>query len=134
MPRACSARPSIETAICSPEASSRSISRPRGDGETSRAIAISWSVVLPIADTATTTCAERFRASPMRPATASTFSGVATELPPYFWTSTSSNSASTRFMRSPRREAPAYQVSNSLNARPSATGRATPSATTSDVL
>jgi hypothetical protein len=78
MPRACSARPSIETAICSPEASSRSISRPRGDGRHSRAIAISWSVVLPIAETATTTCADRFSASPIRPATAMTFSGVAT--------------------------------------------------------
>ena len=55
-PRSCRARLRSETAIVSPHASNWSISRPDGRPETWLAIAISWSVVLPIAETATTTC------------------------------------------------------------------------------
>ena len=80
--RIASARSDIE--MRSPADRSMSSSRGSGLDDTDFACARSASVVSPIADTTTTTRApERFFAT-TRSATRASFSGVATELPPYF--------------------------------------------------
>ena len=75
--------------IRSPEESSMSISRGSGASETSSAIAISSSVVLPRADSTATTRAPRSRFSTMRRAARLMRSASATEVPPNFITTTS---------------------------------------------
>src|SRR3954453_22670784 len=73
----------------SPVDSSMSISRGFGAGETSVASEISWSVVLPIADTVPTTRSPRSFASTSRRATFLTLSASATDEPPNFITTVS---------------------------------------------
>ena len=72
----------------SPVESSKSSSRGSGSAVTERARWISSSVVLPIAETTTTTPSAASPLRATRSATARMRSAVATELPPYFCTST----------------------------------------------
>ena len=76
------ARSAIET--CSPVASSMSISRSGGVGVTFCASRISPSVVLPMAETTTTTPCPAFAVPMTRRATPRIFVASATEEPPYF--------------------------------------------------
>ena len=85
--------PSAEMAIAtsaleirSPEVSSMSSSRAGGDGDTCWARSISSSVVSPIAETTTTTSLPSLRVATIRSATRLIRSAVATDEPPYFWT------------------------------------------------
>src|SRR3990172_4546652 len=71
---------------CSPLASSISISRGSGLGETAWASSISPSVVLPMAETTTTSRWPGAADSAARRATFLIMSGSATDEPPYFWT------------------------------------------------
>ncbi len=72
--------------IRSPVDSSMSISRASGAAETSSAIAISSSVVLPRAESTATTLAPRSRRSTIRRAARLIRSASATEVPPNFIT------------------------------------------------
>ncbi len=72
--------------IRSPAVSSMSISRPAGRLDTSPARRMSSSVVLPMADTTTTTSLPCRRVRATWSATARMRSGSATEVPPNFWT------------------------------------------------
>src|SRR5918997_2293198 len=85
-PLSCSAIASSATDCSSPVASSWSISRGEGSRLTSPASLRSLSVVFPIAETTTTRSRPDSRARPTLSATALMCSAVATELPPYFWT------------------------------------------------
>src|SRR5256885_11208152 len=84
-PRACSAIDRSAIVTCSPVASSMSISRGSGAGETWWARARRLSVVLPIAETMTTSWAPDALAATRR-ATLLIFASSATDEPPYFWT------------------------------------------------
>ena len=70
--------------ICSPVASSMSISRAEGQGETSRAREIRPSVVFPMAETTTASFSPASTRSLIFLATPRIFSLVATDDPPYF--------------------------------------------------
>jgi len=85
-PRSISAIEMSAIEIRSPDVSSMSCSRGCGSDETARASSSSRSVVSPIAETTTQTCAPDEAVSAMRPATRLIFSGSPTEVPPYFWT------------------------------------------------
>jgi hypothetical protein len=63
-----------------------SSSRRDGDADTSRALARSSLVVVPMAETTTQTCLPLRRVSAMRAATCLMRAASATEEPPYFWT------------------------------------------------
>jgi hypothetical protein len=86
IPRSCSAIARSATDCCSPVERSWSISRGEGLRATSRASEINLSVVLPIAETTTTRPRPDSCAFFTLSATAFMCSAVATELPPYFWT------------------------------------------------
>src|SRR5687767_14533611 len=75
-----------DMAIRSPAVSSRSSSRALGIGVSSWAIARSSSVLLPMAETTTTTSWPSFLACRTRSETARIRSASATDVPPYFWT------------------------------------------------
>ena len=81
----------------SPHDSSMSSSRRGGDGVTVRAIAISWLVVLPIADTTTTTRLPGATVAATRSATRPSRAGSATDEPPYFCTTIGFTSAFIHF-------------------------------------
>jgi len=85
-PSSCSAmaRRALET--CSPVEMRKSISLRLGFEEISWAREIRLLVVLPMAETTTTTSFPCFFVASTRSAIALIFSVVATELPPYFWT------------------------------------------------
>ena len=83
-PRARSAMASSVAETVSPVESRRSSSRGSGSGVTERASAISSSVVLPIAETTTTTPWFWARLAATRSATARIRSAPATDVPPYF--------------------------------------------------
>ena len=85
-PRSDKAIASSAIEIRSPLEISMSSSRLGGDWVTLRDRAMSWSVVLPIADTTTTTRLPCWTVSETRRATSFRRSGSATELPPYFCT------------------------------------------------
>ena len=72
--------------IRSPTESSMSSSRGSGRGETSCESASSSSVTLPIAESTPTTWEPASRAATRRRATAVSFWGSPTEVPPNFWT------------------------------------------------
>ena len=72
--------------IRSPAERSMSSSRAWGTGEISRACSMSWSVVWPMAETTTTTGWPFSAVATMRRATLRIRSGLATDVPPYFWT------------------------------------------------
>ncbi|SKV10419.1 Uncharacterised protein [Mycobacteroides abscessus subsp. abscessus] len=72
--------------IRSPAVRSMSSSRGGGAGQTCWARSSSSSVVSPIAETTTTTSLPFFLVSTMRSATLRIRSAVATDDPPYFWT------------------------------------------------
>ena len=74
--------------IRSPAVSSMSSSRPCGSWDTSWASRTRSSVVLPIAETTTITWLPWRWVRTMCSATARIRSGSATEVPPYFWTTT----------------------------------------------
>ncbi len=78
---------SSDIEIRSPAVSSMSISRAAGTCETPCASCSRSSVVLPIADTTTTTSSPWRRVRTMCSATALMRSASATDVPPYFWTS-----------------------------------------------
>ena len=96
----------------SPVDSSMSISRGFGAGDTSVASEISWSVVLPIADTVPTTRRPRSFASTSRRATFLTFSASATDEPPNFITTVSNCGAASAMADPivPEARRPALQV------------------------
>ncbi len=73
-------------AMRSPAVSSRSSSRGFGAGVSSRAMSMSSSVALPMADTTTTTSLPSRRAATTRSVTARIRSASATDVPPYFCT------------------------------------------------
>ena len=75
-----------EIEIRSPLVSSMSSSRAAGASDTSWARRSRSSVVLPIADTTTTTSWPSLRVRTMWSATARIRSGSATDVPPNFWT------------------------------------------------
>jgi hypothetical protein len=86
-------RPCSDTAIAksaiasrSPQVSSMSSSRRDGDGLTCLALSMSALVVLPIADTTTTTFLPAALVRATRAATRRILSTSATDEPPYFWT------------------------------------------------
>ncbi len=85
-PRASSAIANSAIEMRSPVESSMSNSRRGGDGVTERASANSSSVVLPIAETTTTTRRPLPTVSATRSATFPSRAASATELPPNFWT------------------------------------------------
>src|SRR5579885_775608 len=87
-PRSMIAIETSATAIRSPAVRSMSCSRGCGSDETRRASSISRSVVSPIAETTTQTSLPASAASTTRRATRLISSGPATDVPPYFWTST----------------------------------------------
>ena len=86
LPSSCSAIESSVEETASPVENSMSSSRGRGLLVTSFASAISRSVVSPIAETTATTRSPPAARSAMRRATCVMRSASATELPPYFWT------------------------------------------------
>src|SRR5574342_748654 len=85
-PMSLSAMERSAMAMRSPAESSMSISRRAGAGETCLAKAMSWSVVLPMAETTTHTSWPARRAAATFSATCRILSTSATEEPPYFWT------------------------------------------------
>ena len=82
----CSAHAIDRSAIDSrsPQVSSMSSSRRDGDAATDFAFSISWFVVLPIAETTTTTFLPSALVLAIRCATSLIFSASATDEPPYF--------------------------------------------------
>ena len=84
----CNARPRSDTETCSPVASRRSISRPPGSSDTACARATRSSVVFPIAERTTTRRGLWRRARVTRSAMARIRAALATEVPPYFCTTT----------------------------------------------
>src|SRR5262245_32379115 len=86
--RPCSAHAidSSDIASRSPHVSSMSSSRRDGDGLIDLAFSMSWFVVLPIADTTTTTFLPAALVRAIRFATSLILSASATDEPPYFWT------------------------------------------------
>ena len=84
-PKAWSAIARSAIVTCSPVASSMSISRGSGAGDTWCARPTRWSVVLPMAETTTTSSRPGALAATRR-ATFRIFSSSATDEPPYFWT------------------------------------------------
>ena len=113
--------------IRSPEDSSMSISRGSGASETSSAIAISSSVVLPLADSTATTRLPSSRFSTMRRAARLMRSASATDVPPNFITIRSISARIFRRRRDPhkaRRPASALpRVTSSAYSRSEPTGR-----------
>ena len=86
MPSSSTAMHSSDIEMRSPAVSSMSISRPPGCLVTSLASRIRSSVVLPIAETTTTTSFPARRVRATWSATARMRSGSATDVPPNFWT------------------------------------------------
>ncbi len=86
MPSSVHAIASSDIASRSPQVSSMSSSRRDGDCEIDLAFSISWLVVLPIADTTTTTFLPAALVRAMRAATCLILSASATDEPPYFCT------------------------------------------------
>src|SRR5438270_10777437 len=87
--------------IRSPAVSSMSSSRPGGSSVIWAAWSSSSSVVSPIAETTTTTSSPFFLAVTMRSATRLMRSALATEDPPYFWTTRATRSGYRRAVEDP---------------------------------